>query len=99
MIEITEENYPGMLAALVSFSKTLLVGTEHIDLGELRAMCERFQAVAPVVEPTAYARGGDLNLADQAVFLRAVEEFVNTLRSLDRRPTGDTEDAHPDGAR
>lgn len=84
-VEITEENYPGMLNALVSFSRTLLAGTAQVDLGEMRAICERFQALGPVLEPTAYQRGGDLNLADQAAFLKAVDEFVTALRKLDRR--------------
>jgi hypothetical protein len=84
-IEVTEENYPGMLAALTSFARMLLTGVEQIDLAEMRGVCERFQALAPVVEPTAFQRGGDLNLRDQAAFLAALDAFVIELRKLDRR--------------
>ncbi|WP_242890199.1 hypothetical protein [Actinomadura litoris] len=85
MIEITDENYPGMIAALTAFVSPLLTGVEQVDLGEMRAVCERLQALAPVAEPAAYRNGGDMNLADQGVFLKALEEFVTTLRTLDRR--------------
>jgi hypothetical protein len=93
VIEVTEADYPGMLAALTSFARTLLTGTEQIDIGELRAICERFQALGPVVEPTAYQRGGDLNLRDQAAFLKALDEFVTALRKLDHRPAEGDPDA------
>ena len=88
MIDVTEETYPGILNTLVTFTRTILAATEQVDLAEMRSICERFQALAPVLEPTAYQQGGDLNLADQAAFLRALEEFVTAVRKLDRRPAG-----------
>lgn len=86
MPETPEELYPAALEALTGVARGVLTVADHIDLSEMRSICERHQALAPIVEPTAYRSGGDLNLADQAVFLRAVDEFVSTLRTLDRRP-------------
>jgi hypothetical protein len=91
LAEITQqqrnERYSGNLRTLTEISRTLLLVTETLDVREMRSTCERFQAIAPVLEPTAYIRGGSMNLADQAAFLAAVDDFVTALRKLDRRPT------------
>lgn len=86
MIDVTADNYPSVLNALAGLCGPFLTAASQVDLARMRTLCEQFQALGPVLEPTAYQRGGALNLADQAVFLRALEDFVTTLRPLDRRP-------------
>lgn len=84
MIEITKDTYPALLNSLVGLGRMVVQAVAAIDLSEMRSICEQIQAVAPVLEPTAYQRGGDLNLRDQEAFLRALDEFTTALRSLDR---------------
>jgi hypothetical protein len=84
-VQVNRDSYPSIIQSLASFAKTLLLGTEQLDLSEMRRINEQFQAEAPILEPTAYRNGGDLNLQDQAEFLRLLEEFVTGLHKLDRR--------------
>lgn len=84
-MKITEDSYITALNTLASASGMLHMVAEEIDLAEMRSICERFQALGPVLEPTAYHRGGGQSLTDQAAFLRAVDEFMTALRKLDRR--------------
>ncbi|MBA9005989.1 hypothetical protein [Thermomonospora cellulosilytica] len=87
MIDITRDSYPGVLQALASLCGQLLTAVNQVDLARMRQICEEFQATAPVLAPSDYQQGGMTRLDDQATFLRALEEFVGTLRTLDRRPT------------
>ena len=87
MLDINRENYQAVLAALVGVSRSILQACEQVDLPKMRQICGEFEAIAPIIEPTAYMRGGMDNLADQAAFLAAVDRFVTDLRKLDRRPT------------
>lgn len=80
-----QTGYLRELDMLASATNPLLLVAEAIDVGRLRRMCAEMETIAPFMEPTAYMRGGMTNLADQAAFLHAVEEFVSTLRKLDRR--------------
>ncbi len=84
MTEITEETYPIILGGLTTLTRLFLQSTATIDLAAMRSICERFQALGPVVEPTAYQRGGGINLRDQAAFLAALDRFVTDVRKLDR---------------
>lgn len=86
MVTVNEETYLTVLNTLASAAGMLHMVAEEIDLAEMRSICERFQALGPVLEPTAYHRGGGQSLTDQAAFLCAVDEFVTALRNLDRRP-------------
>lgn len=88
MIEITEETYPSLLPSLVGIGRMVIQATAPVDLGEMRAVCERLQTLAPIADPTSYGRGGDLNLRDQATFLAALDRFVTDLRNLDRAESG-----------
>ncbi|GAA0971284.1 MULTISPECIES: hypothetical protein [Actinocorallia] len=82
--KITPESYPAMVAVLTGAARGLLALLEHIDLAAMRTICEQMQAIAPITEPTAYARGGMDNLRDQAVFLDALARFRDDVGRLDR---------------
>lgn len=88
--EITAETYPAALEALTTVARSFLAVTEQIDIAQMRALCARHQATAPVLEPTAYQRGGDANLTGQDAFLAATEEYLDKLRALDHRPDKET---------
>lgn len=80
--------YVAKLEALTHVARLMLQTADGIGgLAEMRNTLGQMEALAPVLEPTAYMRGGSMNLADQAAFLAAVDEFVTALRKLDRRPT------------
>jgi len=80
----TPESYPAYLATLTGATRGLLAIVGQVDLAELRSLCERMQALAPVLESSAYHRGGGQNLADQAAFLDALQRFKTDLGKLDR---------------
>jgi hypothetical protein len=80
-----QTGYLTELHMLVTATGPLMLVAEAIDIARLRQLCGQMETVAPFLEPTAYMRGGMTNLADQAAFLRAVEEFVAAVRKLDRR--------------
>jgi flagellar biosynthesis/type III secretory pathway ATPase len=86
MIEITDENYPAILTGLTNLTRVVLQSTATLDIAAMRNICERFEAIAPIVESTAYQRGGDMNLRDQAALLAALDRFITDVRKLDRRP-------------
>lgn len=85
-LRVTAETYPSALDALVAASRVVLDMAEQCDITAMRSLIGHYEAVAPIVEPTEYLRGGGQNLADQAAFLAAVDEFVTKLRRLDRTP-------------
>lgn len=61
-----------------------LLRLEPID--ELREMVERAETLGPILEPTAYQRGGGTNLYHQRLILDAV---ANLARVADKiAPTG-----------
>jgi hypothetical protein len=90
MITPTEQDYPGIVHTLVQAAGSFFSLATAVDVPELRRICERFETIAPITEPTAYARGGLDNLRDQADFLRAVDGFVTALHRLERQPTSET---------
>lgn len=80
--------YVAKLEALTHAARLMLQTADGIGgLAAMRNTLGQMEALAPVLEPTAYVRGGGMNLADQRAFLAAVDEFVTALRKLDRRPT------------
>lgn len=87
MTKCADHSYQGNLDVLADFSRTMLMIADAFDVPAMRSTCGQMEALAPVMEPTAYMRGGAMNLRDQAAFLAAVDEFVTALRKLDRRPT------------
>lgn len=88
MIEITDETYPAIMSSLAGLTKMVLQATAAVDLATMRSICGRFQTIAPVLEPTTYQNGGDLNLHDQAAVLAALDRFVTDVRKLDRSEAG-----------
>lgn len=92
MREITEETYQSALEALTSITRAFIQIAETVDIAAMRTIVGRFEALAPVLEPTAYARGGGMNLRDQAAFLAAADRFASELRRLDKRPASTRED-------
>lgn len=89
----TDDQYLDTIGALTTAARALLGLAEFIDIRQLRTIVGQMEAIAPIVEPTAYARGGRQNLADQAEFLAAVDEFVTRVRRLDRR-CGESDQQH-----
>jgi hypothetical protein len=83
---ITDQQYPAALDALVNATRAIISLADALDIPAMRSICERHQALGPVLEPTAYQRGGMDNLRDQASFLAALDRFVTDVRKLDRRP-------------
>ena len=75
------------ITTLTSAARALLQLADVIDLDQMQAVCGRFETLAPILEPTAYIRGGRDNLGDQMAFLGALRRFVDDLRKLDRRET------------
>lgn len=82
--------YTAKFEALTHVARLMIQTADGVNLPEMRNTLGQMEALAPVLEPTAYMRGGGMNLADQAAFLRAVDEFVTALRKLDRRPADTT---------
>lgn len=80
------KRYMARLEALTHAARLMLQTADGIGgLQGMRDTLGQMEALAPVLEPTAYVRGGGMNLADQAAFLAAIDEFVTALRKLDRR--------------
>jgi hypothetical protein len=73
------ENYPQMLDILISFCRNLLT----LPLDEMAAANEHWQTTAPIIEPTAYQRGGMDNLRDQRRVIDAAAALRRVLLSLD----------------
>lgn len=82
---MTRGKYMAGLDVLTSTARALLQVAETVDVAAMRRVCGEMEAVAPITEPTAYARGGGRNLSDQAAFLAAVDRFVTDVKKLDRR--------------
>ena len=77
--------------AYVNLIGLLTHAGRHIQLLPLQQLAEvneHMQALAPVLEPTAYQRGGAQNLADQRRVIAAAAEFQRVLRSLEPASTG-----------
>lgn len=85
---LDQSGYERELDTLATMTGPLLLVAGSIDIGRLRQICAEMETIAPIVEPTAYMRGGMTNLHDQAAFLAAVETFVTEVRKLDRHPEG-----------
>jgi hypothetical protein len=84
MTEMTEDTYPAALTALTTLTRAMLQLAENVDIPEMRRIVARFETIAPIIEPTAYQRGGGINLHDQAALLEAFERFITDVRKLDR---------------
>jgi hypothetical protein len=83
-----EQHYTAKLEALTHVARLMLQTADAVGgLPAMRNTLGQMEALAPVLEPTAYMCGGSMNLADQAAFLAAVDEFVTALRKLDRNVT------------
>jgi hypothetical protein len=83
--DLTPATYLTALDTLTSTARGLLLIADTVNIAELRRICGEMEALAPVLEPTAYIRGGMTNLSDQAAFLAAVDRFVTDVKKLDRR--------------
>ena len=81
---IDESNYQHALDAFTTAARTILQLAEVLDLDQMQAVCARYETLAPLLEPTAYMRGGRDNLGDQAAFLGALRRFVDEVRKLDK---------------
>ncbi|MFI6296728.1 hypothetical protein ACIBEJ_34420 [Nonomuraea sp. NPDC050790] len=89
-IAVDENTYPTALDALAAVTRTLLQLADSIDIDQMQALCRRYETLAPLLDPTAYMRGGRDNLATQGAFLSALQRFVADVRKLDQREANRT---------
>lgn len=82
-----DERYIAALRALTDGARHMYRIAEIVDLGELREHLEACATLAPILEPSAYSQGGRLEIQEQRTFLEATITYVESLRTLDRRPT------------
>lgn len=87
-LRATEDTYITALQALTAAANLILQTTDHCDITAMRALINRYETIGPILEPTAYQRGGGTSLREQATFLEAVDEFVTKLRRLEAVPRG-----------
>lgn len=69
-------SYAEQLDLLAALVRPLLV----VDVEPLREQVGKFEALGPVLEPTAYQRGGGERLVQQRRFLDAVAQFQRNVR-------------------
>ncbi|MGI5223554.1 hypothetical protein [Actinoallomurus sp. CA-142502] len=99
MTDLNPADYVRNLDLLVGATTALTMVADEIDIPGMRSVCEQMQALAPVLEPTAYQRGGMTALREQAAFLAALEAFVTEVRKLDRPATRRTAMSDHEGDR
>jgi hypothetical protein len=73
------EAYPNLLDVLVQVCRALL----PLPLAQMASVNETMQTLAPIVEPTAYMRGGMENLRDQRRVIDAAANLHRVLRDFD----------------
>lgn len=78
-------HYVVALYALAAGAQALIHVAGTIDLRAMSRHLATMDTIAPLLEPTAYNRGGELNLRDQETFLDATIAYIDTIRTLDRR--------------
>ncbi|WP_431897868.1 hypothetical protein [Nonomuraea sp. bgisy101] len=81
-IAVDETTYTDALDLLAGAARAFRTLADSLDLDQMRTICEHFQALGPILEATAYHRGGGQNLRDQAAFLAAVQRFVDDLHKI-----------------
>lgn len=65
-VDIAAE-YPMLLDLLTSATRTIML----LPLQAMSNFVGHAETIGPILEPTAYARGGGRNLADQAALIEA----------------------------
>lgn len=75
---ITQDEYVAALGILTNWAKTV----QLFDLARLRDFVSKAETLAPLLEPTAYQRGGADNLRDQRKFLNACATFQAAIRDI-----------------
>jgi len=73
------EAYPQLIDFLANLVRPFLM----LPLQEMAAANEHWQTVAPILEPTAYQRGGANNLRDQRRVIDAAAALQQVLLDLD----------------
>lgn len=91
MTDLNPADYVPAFDLLAKAATALEVLATTVGIRRMRQICAQMQALAPVLEPNAYQRGGMDELRDQAAFLAALDTFVTDLRKLDRRTTEETD--------
>lgn len=72
--------YVEQLDALVETVRPLL----FMPLAEMQATNEQMQTLGPILEPTAYMRGGGVNLTDQRKVIDAARRLQDVLAGIVR---------------
>jgi hypothetical protein len=72
------DNYAECLDALVAVCQPLML----LPIAEMQSANERFQALGPILDPTAYQRGGSQNLHDQRSIIDAALGLQRACEAL-----------------
>lgn len=86
---LTDDEVAAQYVDLLDLLKGIARGLSYLPLEQMAAVNEQMQALAPVLEPTAYMRGGAGNLHDQRRVIDGALALQRILRSLD--PQGETD--------
>lgn len=82
MGEPTLPGYISRLELLVGAVRAFLVTADVVGVDDLLDTALRMDTVAPLLEPTAWMRGGRERLADQVALLRAVRTFLGEVKKV-----------------
>lgn len=78
----TPPGYVTRLELLVGAVRAFLVTAEAVEVDDLLNSALHMDTIAPLLEPTAWMRGGGDNLADQVALLRAAKDFVAAVQKM-----------------
>lgn len=90
---MTDEEYKHGMDVLMAAGRMILL----VDVGALRDVVAKSETVAPILEPTAYMRGGGQRLAQQREFLDAMAQVRKVCEQW--RPAEQAEAAAQGGPR
>lgn len=79
---MSDNDYRGHMDVLASAGRSLLLVAETVDVPELLRIVNEAETLGPILEPTAYQRGGGTNLTDQRRFLEAIQAFQRACQSV-----------------
>lgn len=81
---MNEHAYKLQLGLLTEAGKLV----QMVDVDALLDVVGKSEALGPILEPTAYQRGGGANLVDQRRFLQAAQQFRAVCAELGNRAAG-----------
>lgn len=78
------DDFGEQMELLAGLTRPLLL----VDVEPLRDVVGQAEALAPVLDPTAYRNGGAARLLQQRRFLDALAEFQDAVRAAVPQPNG-----------